>query len=51
MYDLVVQPGDGGSNTSCTYDYVSFTITSLGDFKYCGYVQPVLFLYNYKLLV
>ncbi|XP_078489914.1 uncharacterized protein LOC108949521 [Ciona intestinalis] len=40
FWDLVIELGDGGSNSTCDYDYLEIDIESLGPTKYCGYSKP-----------
>merc|ERR1739838_424438 len=38
--DVAIEFGDNGSNTSCNYDYVNVSITSLGMRSFCGGRPP-----------
>jgi len=40
FFDLAVELGEGGSNSSCNYDYVNVSITSKGMQSFCGGHPP-----------
>ncbi|XP_076804901.1 uncharacterized protein LOC143448867 [Clavelina lepadiformis] len=41
FWDMNIEPGDGGSNTTCEYDYVEVYITTMEESRrFCGFNSP-----------